>query len=162
MLSFSCSLVGSKISSSSRRPRKKMDQPKAPAPGDPLAQPVRARAFAFLSELRRPATIEEIAEHLELHPTGVCTHLARLEEAGLLNRQTVRSGRGRPHYEWCIAPNAMPQGQPPDAYAELSNWLAGALVAGATSPEELEDHGYAIGRALAPATPREPPAQALD
>jgi predicted ArsR family transcriptional regulator len=128
---------------------------------DPLAQPVRARAYAYLAELRRPATIEEIAGHLALHPTGVRAHLSRLEEAGLVERRTVRHGRGRPRYEWTIAPGAMPQGSPPDALAQLASWLAGAFAAGATTRAELEEHGHEVGFALAPSSTREPPETAL-
>jgi predicted ArsR family transcriptional regulator len=137
-----------------------MDRPAA-APGDPLAQPVRARAFAFLADLRRPAAIEEIAAHLRLHPSGVRQHLARLEDAGLLERRVVRAGRGRPRYEWAIAPGAMPGGEPPAAYAELASWLAEALAAGATGREALEAHGYEIGRGLAPAAVAESSRDAL-
>ena len=45
------------------------------APGDPLAQPARARLFALLAELRRPAGTEELARRLDLHPNGVRVHL---------------------------------------------------------------------------------------
>jgi predicted ArsR family transcriptional regulator len=128
---------------------------------DPLAQPARARAFAFLADLRRPATIEEISAHLSLHPTGVRTHLARLEDAGLLERRVIRQSRGRPHYEWTVAPGAMPRGRRPDAHAQLATWLAGAFAAGATTREQLDQHGYEVGRALAPMTSHEPPADAL-
>ena len=128
---------------------------------DPLAQPARARAFAFLAEVRRPATIEEIAGHLGLHSTGVRTHLSRLEQAGLVERRVVRRSRGRPRYEWTVAPGATPHGRRPDAQAQLASWLAGALAAGATTREGLEDHGYEVGRALAPSSARRPPAAAL-
>ena len=128
---------------------------------DPLAQPVRARAFAFLGDLRRPASIEEIAGHLGLHSTGVREHLSRLVQAGLVERRVVRHGRGRPRYEWTIAPGAMPQGRPPDAHVQLASWLAGAFAAGATTRAGLEEHGYEVGRALAPASVREPPEEAL-
>jgi predicted ArsR family transcriptional regulator len=138
-----------------------VDEHSGAAVEDPLAQPARARAFAFLSELRRPATIEEIAAHLSLHPTGVRTHLARLEEAALVERRVIRRSRGRPHYEWAVAPGAMPRGRPPDEHGQLAVWLAGAFAAGATTHEQLEAHGYEVGRALAPATSREPPADAL-
>lgn len=128
---------------------------------DPLAQPSRARAFEFLRELRRPATIEEIADHLGLHATGVRTHLARLEEAGLVERRAIRGSRGRPRYEWTVAAHATPRGRRPDAHAELSTWLAAAFAAGATTPEGLEDHGRRIGRGLAPANVRQSPRDAL-
>jgi len=128
---------------------------------DPLAQPVRARAFAFLADLRRPAPIEEIAGHLGLHSTGVRAHLSRLVEAGMVERRVVRGGRGRPRYEWTVAASAMPQGRRPDAHAQLASWLAGALAAGATTRAGLEEHGYDVGRALAPSTTADPPETAL-
>jgi predicted ArsR family transcriptional regulator len=128
---------------------------------DPLSQPTRARAFEYLSQLRRPAQIEEIAEHLSLHPTGVRVHLARLEEAGLVQRRPIRGGRGRPRFEWTVAPDAMPRGQRPDAHGQLAAWLAGAVAAGAVTHEGLEEHGYEIGRGLAPAPRRAPAAEAL-
>ena len=138
-----------------------MDLPQAPAGNDALDQPTRARAFAFLAELRRPATIEEVAGHLGLHATGVRAHLARLEQDGLVERTVIRGDRGRPHYEWAVARGARPHGAPAEAYGDLARWLAGALAAGATSAAALERHGQAIGRSLAPADSRERPADGL-
>ena len=119
-------------------------------PTDPLAHPVRRRAFELLSDLRRPARIEEIAAHLGRHPSGVRTHLARLEEAELVTCRRVPVARGRPRYEWAIAPGATPHGRPPDRYAELAGWLAGALATGAADLPALAEHGRTVGRALAP------------
>src|ERR1700704_3530713 len=62
-----------------------MDVPKRP--GDALAQPTRARLFALLGDLRRPAPTEELAERLGLHPNGVRTHPERLHAEGLLSRR---------------------------------------------------------------------------
>jgi predicted ArsR family transcriptional regulator len=138
-----------------------VDEDRSESVDDPLAQPVRARAFAFLVELRRPAPIEEIAGHLGLHSTGVRAHLSRLVQAGLVERRVVRRGRGRPRYEWTVAPGAMPQGRRPDAHAQLASWLAGAFAAGATTRTGLEEHGYEVGRALAPSGARESPEDAL-
>jgi predicted ArsR family transcriptional regulator len=137
-----------------------MDAPRS-TDDDPLAQPTRARAFAFLTQLRRPAAIEEIAAHLGLHATGVRAHLARLEQAGLLERSTVRIARGRPRHEWSVAARAAPGGTPPTAYRELALWLAGAVQAGATSERELALHGVEVGRRLAPGDAVEAPADAL-
>jgi predicted ArsR family transcriptional regulator len=137
-----------------------MDVPR-PTDDDPLAQPTRARAFAFVAKLRRPAAIEEIAAHLGLHATGVRTHLARLEQAGLLERRTVRLARGRPRHEWLVAARAAPGGAPPTAYHDLALWLAGAVHAGASSERELARHGVEIGRRLAPDGTAEQPADLL-
>jgi DNA-binding transcriptional ArsR family regulator len=66
------------------------------AADDVLAQPTRARLFALLEELKRPAGTVELAQALELHPNGVRIHLERMEQAQLVHRVRVRQHRGRP------------------------------------------------------------------
>ena len=123
-----------------------MDVPSRP--GDALAQPTRARLFALLSELRRPAPTEELAEHLGLHPNGVRNHLERLCEVGLVSRQRERLARGRPRDSWVISPHAQPGGDPPTAYAELARWLVRSLVSESARVGDVEATGRRIGREL--------------
>jgi predicted ArsR family transcriptional regulator len=117
-------------------------------PGDVLAQPTRAGLFALLGELRRPASTDELAERLDLHPNGVRVHLERLVEAGLVVRQLERLARGRPRDLWSISGDAQPGGDPPTAYADLGRWLLRALVASKTRVRDVEATGRAIGREL--------------
>ena len=117
-------------------------------PGDVLAQPTRARLFALLSELRRPAATEELAERLGLHPNGVRNHLERLHSAGLVTRERERQARGRPRDAWAISADARPGGQPPTAYAELARWLVRSLQAEA-SGASVEAVGRQIGQEIA-------------
>jgi predicted ArsR family transcriptional regulator len=121
-------------------------------PGDALAQPTRARLFGLLGELRRPASTDELASRVELHPNGVRAHLERLREAGLVTRRRPRQARGRPRDMWSVAPDARPGGEPPSAYANLGRWLARAIVPGRTSLRRIETTGREIGRELAPET----------
>jgi predicted ArsR family transcriptional regulator len=79
-----------------------------PRPDDPLAQPTRARLFALLVALRRPATTDELAERLGRHPNGVRVHLDRLLSAGLLVRTRVPASRGQPRDRWSVHPDAEP------------------------------------------------------
>jgi predicted ArsR family transcriptional regulator len=127
-----------------------VDAPFAIAPDDVLAQPTRARLFAVLGELRRPAGTVELAERLELHPNGVRIHLERMEQAGLVQRTRVRQQRGRPPDAWRIAPDAQPGGSAPRAYQDLGRWLARAFRAGARGAKGIEATGRQIGRELAP------------
>ncbi len=127
-----------------------MDSPAATAPDDVLAQPTRARLFALLGELKRPAGTVELADRLKLHPNGIRIHLERMEQAGLVERARVRRQRGRPPDAWRIAPQAQPGGSAPDAYRDLGRWLARALRAGARGTAGLEATGREIGRELAP------------
>jgi predicted ArsR family transcriptional regulator len=121
-----------------------------------LAQPTRARLFALLRDLRRPAGTEELAERLALHPNGVRLHLERLRKAGLVRRERTRQGRGRPRDMWLIAPDARPNGEPPTGYADLGRWLARAIAASRTSLRAVEATGRQIGRDLGPKAAPEP------
>jgi predicted ArsR family transcriptional regulator len=127
-----------------------IDLPVIADPDDALSQPTRARLFALLSELRRPAGTVELAEHLELHPNGVRAHLERLEQQGLVERARVRQRRGRPPDAWTIAPQAQPGGKAPHAYQDLGRWLARALRNRRGGLRGVEETGREIGRELAP------------
>jgi predicted ArsR family transcriptional regulator len=118
------------------------------ARGDALAQASRARLFRLLGELQRPASTEELAERLGLHPNGVRTHLERLREAGLIIRGRERRPRGRPRDSWSIDPQAGPSGDPPSAYADLSRWLV-RIASRRSRVGEVESMGREIGRELA-------------
>jgi predicted ArsR family transcriptional regulator len=117
--------------------------------GDALAQPTRAQLFALLSELRRPAATDELAQRLDLHPNGIRLHLERLEADGLVLRERERQARGRPRDTWSISPEAQPGGDPPTAYADLGRWLVRAISAGGTRVRDVEATGRQIGRELA-------------
>ena len=130
-----------------------------PAADDVLAQPVRARLFAELTELRRPATTQELAARLGRHPNTVRLQLEKLSAHGLLERRTVAQVRGRPRHQWAIAPDARPGGAGPNAYGQLGTWLARAL-ARPRGLDEMERTGREIGSELAP-EPGRPLADAM-
>src|SRR6185312_10034678 len=120
-----------------------------PSPAqDALAQPTRARLFALLGSLHRPAPTEELAERVGLHPNGVRVHLERLAEDGLVVRHRERRARGRPRDAWSINPDAQPGGDPPTAYAELARWLLRTLLTVHTRTRDVEAVGREIGRDL--------------
>jgi predicted ArsR family transcriptional regulator len=123
---------------------------------DLLAQPTRARLFALLVELRRPAGTEELAARLGLHPNGVRRHLRRLLDAGLVEREHSEGERGRPADRWLVDPAASPGGERPTAYAELAAWLARAIPPRERRLRELERMGREIGRELAPPVGEDP------
>ncbi|HEX5191166.1 MAG TPA: helix-turn-helix domain-containing protein [Solirubrobacteraceae bacterium] len=118
-------------------------------PGDALSQPTRARVFELLGALRRPASTEELAEELGLHPNGIRLHLERLQEAGLVQRRRERLARGRPRDTWTVSPDARPGGDPPTDYAALARWLVRSLAANGTRVRDMEATGRRVGRELA-------------
>jgi predicted ArsR family transcriptional regulator len=115
-----------------------------------LAQPTRARLFAHLAALGRPAGTDELAAELGLHPSGVRVHLDRLRAAGLIDRERSPQALGRPRDSWTIAPDALPGGEPPDAYAQLARWLARSIPARPGRLREVERAGRELGRELQP------------
>lgn len=117
-------------------------------PEDVLAQPTRARLFARLASLGRPAGTDELAAELGLHPSGVRVHLERLLVAGLISRDRVRQSLGRPRDSWSIAPDSRPGGQPPDAYRQLARWLARSIPPTPRRLREVERAGRQLGREL--------------
>lgn len=127
-----------------------IDPPIDISPEDALSQPTRARLFALLGELGRPAGTVELAEQFGLHPNGVRLHLERLERDGLLVRASEPQPRGRPRDVWQIAPDAHPGGRAPRAYTDLVRWLARAMgTSGSRGLRGVEATGREIGRELA-------------
>lgn len=55
-----------------------------------------------LLRIAGPLRILEMAEAMEVTPTAVRQRLARLTTQGLVQRATVRAGRGRPHHEYWL------------------------------------------------------------
>jgi len=118
---------------------------------DALAEPPRARLFRLLTELRRPATSDELSKLTGRHANTVRVQLRRLADAGLVERTTVRQGRGRPRHMWALAPTAVPGAEGAEAHRSLGRWLARAFGTDSTRLEDIERTGTAIGRELAPA-----------
>jgi DeoR family suf operon transcriptional repressor len=85
------------------------------------ALPVTRRAV--LNELKRRGemTAEDLAETLEMTPSGVRQQLAGLQRDGLVVFAEVRNGPGRPRHQYRLTPAA--DALYPRAYAELTNEL---------------------------------------
>ena len=122
----------------------RVDPPEA-HPDDVLAQATRARLFALIGDLGRPAGTDELAERLGLHPNGIRIHLDRLLAAGLVVRRRAPQPRGRPRDEWSVSPEAEPGGAPPRAYGDLARWLARAIPARPSRLRDVERAGREIG-----------------
>ena len=58
----------------------------------------------FLDELHRlgPAMVQEVCTAIGVTATAVRQRLTRLQAMGLVNREMVRSGRGRPSYRYVV------------------------------------------------------------
>ena len=118
---------------------------------DVLGPSLPADLFRTLATLHRPATTQELADIVGRHHNTVRVQLARLAEAGLVERRRTPQPRGRPRDMWSISAEARPDDLNPDAGAQLSVWLTRAL-AGQRDLAAVEATGREIGRELADAT----------
>jgi predicted ArsR family transcriptional regulator len=111
-----------------------MSEPSAVTP-DPGRSP--AVAGGGSSSLRRelllrlrvdgPSTPEDLAHRLEVSRTGVLQQLRALEAAGLVSREAVRHGVGRPRHVYDVTDAA--QGLFPTNYDALASGLLAAIRA---------------------------------
>ncbi|REJ87474.1 MAG: MarR family transcriptional regulator [Planctomycetota bacterium] len=53
------------------------------------------------------ASVPELSESLGVTPSAVRQKLARMEAAGLVSKETIREGRGRPHHEFRLTDNGL-------------------------------------------------------
>lgn len=69
-----------------------------------LADDSRLKLYRYLRLTGRPVSVREMSARLSLHPNTLRPHLRRLEEAGLISRETGKSDRvGRPRTLYSVA-----------------------------------------------------------
>jgi predicted ArsR family transcriptional regulator len=129
--------------------------------GDVLAQPTRARLFSRLARVGRAVSTKELSDALGLHRSGVRVHLERLHAARLVSRERLPQKLGRPRYGWQIAPDALPGGEPPDAYRTLARWLARSISSHPARLREVERTGRELGQEVLPPRDRSAPVQSM-
>jgi predicted ArsR family transcriptional regulator len=125
--------------------------PDRPAPTD-TADPSGSASAASASSLRRdilvrlrqvgPISPDQLAAGLGASRTGILQQLRALESAGLVSRQTVRHGVGRPRHLYDVTPDA--QDFFPSNYDGLAAGLLGAVRA--VGGEDLLDEILAARR----------------
>ena len=100
----------------------------------------------ILVQLRRegPSSPEHLAIALHASRTGVLQQLRSLESAGLVDRQTVRHGVGRPRHLYDVTPTA--QVAFPSNYDALAAGLIAAI--GAVGGDELVSEVFDVRRQL--------------
>lgn len=101
-----------------------------------LGSPSRVRLLEVLREHDGPLDARELSERTDLHPNTVRSHLARLEEAGLVRSETEQSGRrGRPRIVFSAVPAAAAE---EEGYRVVADALADALLRRNPQAEPVE------------------------
>src|SRR4051812_43050056 len=82
----------------------------------------------FLQQMHRlgNCSIQEMCEAVKVTPTAVRQRLNRLQSQGLVSRETVRQGRGRPHHAYVLTDLGLQQLG--DNYGELALLLWNELI----------------------------------
>ncbi len=101
-----------------------------------LGSPSRVRLLEVLREQGAPLDARELSERTDLHPNTVRSHLARLEEAGLVRSASEQSGRrGRPRIVFSAVPAAAAE---EEGYRVVADALADALLRRKPQAEPVE------------------------
>ena len=101
-----------------------------------LGSPSRVRLLEVLREHDGPLDARELSERTALHANTVRSHLARLEEAGLVRSEAEQSGRrGRPRIVFSAAPAAAAE---EEGYRVVADALADALLRRNAGAEPVE------------------------
>ena len=101
----------------------------AEPPHDPIAAGLSSLRRALLVRLRMdgPSSPDQLATRMGASRTGVLQQLRALEDAGLVSRQTVKHGVGRPRHLYDVTPDA--QDLFPSTYDALASGLLSAIMA---------------------------------
>jgi len=101
-----------------------------------LGSPSRVRLLEVLRAHDGPLDARELSERTDLHANTVRSHLARLEEAGLVRSETEQSGRrGRPRIVFSAVPAAAAE---EEGYRVVADALADALLRRNPQAEPVE------------------------
>jgi predicted ArsR family transcriptional regulator len=113
-------------------------------PVEVLGHPVRAAIVSRLMS-HDDASLDELAEHADVHRNTVRTHAAFLERRGWLERARPApgSGRGRPRTRYRLAAGT---DHPFADFRNVSQLLAGALSAAGVSPPTARRLGRELAR----------------
>src|SRR5881398_2839172 len=89
-----------------------------------LADDTRFRLYRYVGLAGRPVSVREMSRRLSLHPNTLRPHLRRLEDAGLVSRESRRSASvGRPQTVYSIRQSAGEEGRDYRLLAEILSGL---------------------------------------
>ena len=104
-----------------------------------LADDTRYRLYRYLRLSGRPVSVREMAARLSLHPNTIRPHLRRLEEVGLIVRDTHRvASVGRPQAVYEVVEREVEEGR---------DWrLLGEILAPVVSGARQRDRAQSLAR----------------
>src|SRR5689334_18025519 len=92
------------------------------------------KILSYLLENKNGATLDELADHLEISKTAAKEHLLKVERLGFLTFEDSKGGVGRPRRRYLLSQDGM------DAFPKQYSWLSNVLLehlAESTGPEAV-------------------------
>jgi predicted ArsR family transcriptional regulator len=122
-----------------------------------LGEDTRFKIYRHLCRSDDPVAVTTLAESFSLHPNAIRQHLSRLEQAGLVESRTERSGgsAGRPRRLYEPSPDPVDFAHPPRSMRILVTVLAGAVDTLPSDDAALVAFGREWGRSWAVRRKRE-------
>ena len=116
-----------------------------------LADPTRFAIYQYVVKSHRQVTVQEIAEHFEIHPNVARLHLTKLEDVSLLTSCSEKTGKGgRPSRLYSISEQVVNLQFPPRDYQLLAEIAIDTLLSlGDEGQKALRDMGRRFGHEAA-------------
>ncbi len=112
-----------------------------------LADPTRFAIYQYVVTSHRQVTVQEIADHFEIHPNVARLHLTKLEDVNLLSSCSEKTGKGgRPSRLYSISEQVVNLQFPPRDYQLLAEIAIDTLLSlGEAGQKALSEMGRRFG-----------------
>ena len=116
-----------------------------------LSDPTRFSIYQYVSRQREDVTVQEIAEHFNIHANVARLHLTKLEDVNMLVSETKKTGKGgRPSRFYRLSDEVISIQFPYRDYQRLAEIALNALTEfGEEGQKALNQIGYKFGREAA-------------
>lgn len=116
-----------------------------------LADPTRFSIYQYVAKSHRQVTVQEVAQHFDIHPNVARLHLSKLEDVNLLNSSSKKTGKGgRPSRLYSISEQVVNLQFPPRDYQLLAEIAIDALISlGEEGQRALGEIGRRFGHEAA-------------
>lgn len=115
-----------------------------------LSDPTRFNIYQYITKRHRDVTVQEIADHFEIHPNVARLHLSKLEDVNMLKSETKKTGKGgRPSRLYRLSDDVIQLNFPYRDYERLARIAIETLLSlGEAGKEALYKTGKRFGEEM--------------